>query len=135
MNINNTIYKHIQDEKNRLYISLVETTQETFLCIIDNLIDNKLHLFILDKLDISDISKDDFFSICNYWFYDSSDHYPLSFEISKRGYSEKVLPMVKIVHLDGVKSITGHIFCYNTKQKIKKRKARIIKKEHTDIKI
>ena len=92
-------------------------------------------LFILDKLDISDISKDEFFSICNYWFYDSSDHYPLSFEISKRGYSEKVLPMVKIVHLDGVKSITGHIFCYNTKQKIKKRKARIIKKEHTDIKI
>lgn len=120
-------YQNIQDTENRLYFSYIETNHDVMLTIIDNIADSKIYLYNMNKLDICDITKNEFLSICNYWFYDSSEYYPLSFEMSKRGKTEILSPMYVIIPLESVKIINGHIFHYEDKQKVKKRKAKVIK--------
>ena len=118
------IFETLEDEKNCLYLTLIEYKRVRYLTIVENLVNNEIHAYILDNLEAEGIDQDWFMGIATKWFYSASDRYPLSFEFSKLGYGDVVKKTLKTFNINATSRIIGKIFSYDidSKPKIKRRK-------------
>ncbi len=109
---------------NHGYFTLLVYKKEEFLVIIDNLYDEEISAFVIDRAAAEDIDIKWFLSIANLWYYKSSEKYPLSFEFAKVGALEKIKPMLKTFNIGSVSRMVGRPFMFNiyAKPKIKRRK-------------
>jgi hypothetical protein len=118
------IFEELQDDKNLLYLTLIEYKKVKYLCIVENIVDTEIQAYILDNLAAEGIDQDWFLSIATKWFYAASDRYPLSFEFAKIGSGDVVRKSLKTFNINSTSRIIGKLFTFDTssKPKIKRRK-------------
>ena len=118
------IFEELQDDKNLLFLTLIEYKKVKYLTIVENIIDTEIQAYILDNLSAEGIDPDWFLSVATKWFYSASDRYPLSFEFSKLGYGDVVRKSLKTFNINSTSRIIGKLFTFdiNNKPKIKRRK-------------
>ena len=111
-------------DMNNAYLTLIIYKKEHYLTVVDNVHDEEISAFVLDRAEAEGVDKQWFISVCNLWFYKSSDKYPLSIEFAKMGNYEKVKRMLKTFNVSSISRIIGRIFMYNinAKPKVKRRK-------------
>lgn len=118
------IFEELQDDKNLLFLTLIEYKKVKYLTIVENIVDTEIQAYILDNLAAEGIDQDWFLSVATKWFYAASDRYPLSFEFAKMGSGDVVRKSLKTFNINSTSRIIGKLFTYaiNDKPKIKRRK-------------
>lgn len=118
------IFEELQDDKNLLFLTLIEYKKVKYLTIVENIVDTEIQAYILDNLAAEGIDQDWFLSVATKWFYAASDRYPLSFEFAKLGSGDVVRKSLKTFNINSTSRIIGKLFTYdiNSKPKIKRRK-------------
>lgn len=113
-----------ETEMNNAYLTLLIYKKEKYLVIVDNISDEEITAFVLDHAEAEGVNLKWFISVCNLWFYKSSDKYPLSFEFAKLGNFDKVKCILKTFNVTTVSRIVGRIFMFNinAKPRVKRRK-------------
>jgi len=129
------IFEELQDDKNLLFLTLIEYKKVKYLTIVENIIDTEIQAYILDNLAAEGIDQDWFLSVATKWFYAASDRYPLSFEFAKLGNGDVVRKSLKTFNINSTSRIIGKLFTYdiNSKPKIKRRKV-VAMPENAEIK-
>jgi hypothetical protein len=129
------IFEELQDDKNLLFLTLIEYKKVKYLTIVENIIDTEIQAYILDNLAAEGIDQDWFLSVATKWFYAASDRYPLSFEFAKIGSGDVVRKSLKTFNINSTSRIIGKLFTYdiNSKPKIKRRKV-VTMPENAEIK-
>ncbi len=123
-NIPPLIIEHYETTNNLLYMAVIEYKKNTYLSIIDNIKGSEISAYVLDAAEAENIDIDWFLTICTRWYYENSEKYPLSIELHKMGYFEKISPIIKTFKMDNVSRLAGKIFIYDiyAKPKVKRKK-------------
>ena len=122
------IFEVLEDVQNLQFLTLVEYKRVRYLTIIENVIDDEIHAYVLDQLSAEGINQEWFMSVATIWFYGASDKYPLSFEFAKINQSDVVRRVLKTFNLNSTSRVIGKLFTYpiNVKPKVKRRKVNFI---------
>jgi hypothetical protein len=118
------VVEHLQDTMNCQFLTLVEYKKIKYLCIVENVIDDEIHAYVLDQLEAEGIDQTWFMSIATRWFYQASDRYPLSFEFTKHGQGDVVKRALKTFNMNSASRVIGKLFVFkmNSKPKVRRRK-------------
>ncbi len=118
------IFENLESNNNHAYLTLIVYKKQKYIVIVDNIINEEISAFVLDILETENIDVKWFLSICNLWYYQSSEKYPLSFEFAKLGQLDHVKRTIKTFNVNSISRIVGRIFIYNihNKPKVKRRK-------------
>lgn len=120
-------FEIVQERSNLLYLSVIEYKRSNYLSIIDNVTPDEITAFVLDYVQQEGISIRDFLSMANLWYYKSSSKYPLSVELAKHGFTERIAPMVKTFDISYVSRVVGYPFSYNLiAKKVKRRRVAVV---------
>jgi hypothetical protein len=119
------IVEYFADTSNSCFISLIEYKREQYVGVIDNITDTELSAYILSHAKPENISVEDFLKLVVRWFYKSSEKYPLSFEMTRLGITNRTQPLYKIFELGYISRVVGKPFMFkelNASTKIKRRR-------------
>lgn len=120
------ILENLDSNDNHAYLTLIVYKKQKYLVVVDNIVNEEISAFVLDIAETEDIDVNWFLSVCNLWFYASSEKYPLSFEFAKLGQLDKVKRIIKTFNINSVSRIVGRIFMYNIQNKPKVKRRKII---------
>lgn len=120
------ILENLDSNENHAYLTLIVYKKQKYLVVVDNIVNEEISAFVLDIAETEDIDVNWFLSICNLWFYGSSEKYPLSFEFAKLGQLDQVKSIIKTFNINSVSRIVGRIFMYNIQNKPKVKRRKII---------
>lgn len=120
------ILENLDSNDNHAYLTLIVYKKQKYLVIVDNIVNEEISAFVLDIAETENIDVNWFLSICNLWFYASSEKYPLSFEFAKLGQLDHVKRIIKTFNINSVSRIVGRIFMYNIQNKPKVKRRKII---------
>lgn len=122
------VFEQLEDVQNLQYLTLIDYKRTKYLTVIENVVDDEIHAYVLDNLAAEGIDQEWFLSVATIWFYGASDKYPLSFEFAKLKQSQVVMKVLKTFNLNSTSRVIGKIFTYpiNAKPKIKRRKATFV---------
>ena len=125
------IFEELSDNSNYIFLTLIEYKGTRYLTIIENVVGQEIHAYVLDKVTAQGLDLKLFMEIALKWFYSNSENYPLSFEFAKLGLSEVTKPVLNVFNVNAISRIIGKLFTYETKPtfKTKKRKLNPISKE------
>lgn len=120
----------VENNQNYLYLSLIEYKRTTYLCVIDNVKKDEITAYVIDNITDNSLSLQDFLSVCNIWYYRSSEKYPISMEFNRLGLNDRVYSLVKTFNSDYVTRIVGKVFTFNldAKPKVKRKRANLVPK-------
>jgi hypothetical protein len=118
------VFEHLQDELNMTFLTLIEYKKVKYLTIVENVIDEEIHAYVLDQLEAEGIDQQWFMSVATRWFYGASDRYPLSFEFTKFGQGDVVRKALKTFNMNSASRVIGKLFVFNMngKPKVRRRK-------------
>lgn len=118
------VIESFEDETNLVFLTLIEHKKVRYLTIIENVVEDEIHAYVLDQLEAEGIDQSWFLSVAIRWFYSSSHKYPLSFEFAKHGHGDIVKRVLKTFAINSTSRIIGKLFTYkvNTRPKVKRRK-------------
>ena len=111
---------------NMLYLSLIEYKREEYLCVVDNIRCSEIDAYVLDFADQERINMKNFFQVVTQWFYAKSDIHPLSVEFARHGLTQYVAPIYRTFDATYVSRIVGHGFSYDSMNKSKVRRRRVV---------
>lgn len=120
------VLENLDSNENHAYLTLIIYKKQKYLVVVDNIVNEEISAFVLDNISSEDIDTQWFISVCNLWFYSSSEKYPLSFEFAKLGQLDKVKTIIKTFNINSVSRIIGRIFMYNIQNKPKVKRRKII---------
>lgn len=111
------------DPSNLYYMSVIQYRKEHHLVVIDNITDDTVTAYAIDKASQEGLEIKDLLSVINRWFYSASSKHPLSIEFSKCGLTDKTNKILKTFDLNNVTRIVGHDFRFQQEQpKVRRRK-------------
>jgi len=118
------VFEHLQDTLNMTFLTLIEYKKVRYLTIVENVIDEEIHAYVLDQLEAEGIDPQWFMSVATQWFYRASDRYPLSFEFTKYGKGDVVKKALKTFNMNSASRVIGKLFVFNmnSKPKVRRRK-------------
>lgn len=118
------VMEEISDDRNSLFLTLIEYKRVKYLTIIENVVDDEVQAYVLDNLDAENIDQEWFMTVARRWYYAASDRYPLSFEFAKLGKGDVVEKIRKTFNINSISRVIGRLFTFqvNVKPKIKRRK-------------
>lgn len=119
------IFEELSDNSNYIFLTLIEYKDNKYLTIIENVIGQEIHAYVLDKVEANGLDLKMFMDISLKWFYSNSENYPLSFEFAKLGLSEAIKPVLNVFNVNAVSRIIGKLFTYETKPTFKTRKRKL----------
>jgi hypothetical protein len=90
------IFEELSDNSNYIFLTLIEYKGTRYLTIIENVVGQEIHAYVLDKVTAQGLDLKLFMEIALKWFYSNSENYPLSFEFAKLGLSEVTKPVLCI---------------------------------------
>ena len=122
------VVEHLQDTMNHQFLTLVEYKRVKYLTIVENVIDEEIHAYVLDQLEAEGIDQQWFMSVATRWFYGASDRYPLSFEFTKLGQGDVVRKALKTFNMNSASRVIGKLFVFNmnSKPKVRRRKVQAL---------
>lgn len=118
------IFEELGTELNQVFLTLIEFKRIKYLTIVENVIGDEIHAYVLDQLEAEGVDSEWFMSVAVKWFYSASERYPLSFEFAKLGANDRVNKVIKTFSVNAMSRVIGKLFTYNMqgKPKIKRRK-------------
>jgi hypothetical protein len=118
------VFETIQNDLNYQFLTLIEYKRVKYLTVVENVLNNEIHAYVLDNLAAEGLDQQWFLSVATRWFYAASDRYPLSFEFTKFGRGDAVKKVLKTFNINSTSRVIGKLFVYETsaKPKIKRRK-------------
>lgn len=119
------VFEHLQDELNMTFLTLIEYKKVKYLTIVENVIDEEIHAYVLDQLEAEGVDQQWFMSVATKWFYSASERYPLSFEFTKHGQGDVVKKALKTFNMNSASRVIGKLFVYNMQGKPKVRRRKV----------
>lgn len=118
------IFEEIQDDLNYIFLTLIEYKRVKYLTIVENVVNDEIHAYVLDTLAAEGVDTNWFLSVAVKWFYSSSERYPLSFEFAKLGMGEVIKRSIRTFNINATSRVIGKLFTYNiaAKPKVRRRK-------------
>ena len=118
------IVESFEDTSNYTFLTLIEFKKQRYLTIVENVVGDEIHAYVLDRLEAEGIDPDWFLAIATRWFYGASERYPLSFEFAKQGQQEVVRKVLKTYNINSTARVVGKLFSYQqpVKPKVRRRK-------------
>lgn len=118
------IFEELGSELNQVFLTLIEFKRVKYLCIVENMVGDEIHAYVLDQLEAEGIDQQWFMSVAIRWFYAASERYPLSFEFAKQGKSDLVQKVLKTFPVGAASRVIGKLFVYNMtgRPKVRRRK-------------
>ena len=118
------IVETYEDPSNRSFLTLIEFKKQRYITIVENVMGDEIHAYVLDRLEAEGIDPDWFLSVATRWFYGASERYPLSFEFAKLGQQEVVRRVLKTYNINSTARVVGKLFSYqlHAKPKVRRRK-------------
>ena len=118
------IFEEIQDDLNYIFLTLIEYKRVKYLTIVENVVNDEIHAYVLDTLAAEGVDTNWFLSVAVKWFYASSERYPLSFEFAKLGMGEVIKRSIRTFNINATSRVIGKLFTYNiaAKPKVRRRK-------------
>jgi hypothetical protein len=130
------VFEELQDELNYVFLTLIEFKRVKYLTVVENVIDDEIHAYVLDTLAAEEVDPAWFLSVATRWFYSASERYPLSFEFAKLGQGEVIKKALKTFNINSTSRVIGKLFKFdmNAKPKVRRRKVQPIP-ERIEIKL
>lgn len=119
--------EQIQGPENFVFLSTIEYKKKTYLIIVDNIMNDEISAFVIDKAGSEMVDLNWFLGEALRWYYSSSQQHPLSFEFSRLGLTEEVAPIMRSFRLDHVSRLIGHPFSYDFDRKPKLKHKKVSK--------
>lgn len=122
------ILEDLGTELNQVFLTLIEFKRAKYLTVVENMVGDEIHAYVLDQLEAEGIDQQWFMSVAIKWFYAASERYPISFEFAKLGAADHVQRVMKTFPAGAASRVIGKIFVYNMhgKPKIRRRKIQAI---------
>jgi hypothetical protein len=122
------VFEELESELNYTFCTLIEYKRVRYLTIVENVIDDEIHAYVLDTLAAEDVDPTWFMSVATRWFYSASDRYPLSFEFAKLGQGEVIKKALKTFNINSTSRVIGKLFKFdvNAKPKVRRRKVQAL---------
>lgn len=130
------VFEELQDELNYVFLTLIEFKRVKYLTVVENVIDDEIHAYVLDTLAAEEVDPVWFLSVATRWFYSASERYPLSFEFAKLGQGDVIKKALKTFNINSTSRVIGKLFKFdmNAKPKVRRRKVQSIP-ERIEIKL
>lgn len=118
------VFEDLEDEMNHLFLALIEYKRIKYLTVVENVVNDEIHAYVLDNLAAEGLDQQWFMSVATRWFYSASERYPLSFEFTKLGEGDVIKKVLKTFNINSTSRVIGKLFVYDmsTKPKVKRRK-------------
>jgi hypothetical protein len=120
------VFEELQDELNCIFLTLIEYKRVKYLTIVENVIDDEIHAYVLDLLPAEEVDPNWFMQVATKWFYSSSERYPLSFEFAKLGQGEVIKKALRTFNINSASRVIGKLFKYNVNAKPKVRRRKVL---------
>lgn len=119
------VFEELSDNSNYIFLTLIEYKDVKYMTIIENVVGQEIHAYVLDKVTAQGLDLKVFMDIALKWFYSNSEKYPLSFEFAKLGLSESTKPVLNVFNINAITRIIGKLFTYETKPTFKTKKRKL----------
>jgi len=120
------VFEELQDELNYIFLTLIEYKRVKYLTIVENVIDDEIHAYVLDLLAAEEVDQAWFMSVATHWFYSASERYPLSFEFAKLGQGEVIKKALRTFNINSTSRVIGKLFKFNVNAKPKVRRRKVL---------
>lgn len=120
------VFEELQDELNYIFLTLIEYKRVKYLTIVENVIDDEIHAYVLDLLSAEEIDQQWFMSVATRWFYSNSERYPLSFEFAKLGQGDVIKKALRTFNINSTSRVIGKLFKFNMNAKPKVRRRKVL---------
>ena len=120
------VFEELQDELNYIFLTLIEFKRIKYLTIVENVIDDEIHAYVLDLLPAEEVDPNWFMSVATRWFYSASERYPLSFEFAKLGQGEVIKKAIRTFNINSTSRVIGKLFKFNVNAKPKVRRRKVL---------
>ena len=101
------IEDHAADYDGFPFVTLIQFRQEHLLTIVDNADDKLVKAYVLDGCGQARIDVQRILPVCEEWFKNSNEIYPLSIEFSKQGLSDIVAPIYHTFNVEYISRVIG----------------------------
>ena len=95
------IESHPDNYEGYPFITLLQYRKEHLLAIVDNTTDKHVRAFVLDLCGPAKVDEEQIIELAKYWWENSREQYPVSFEFSKlqvSGITSKIYRTFNIIH-------------------------------------
>ncbi len=112
------------------FITLIKYNGDTFLNIVDNIVNNQIVAYVIDFCNNSEVDELALIELADYWYSNNKNKHPFSIEISKRGLSNYYNKILRNFPVDYVTRVIGPLPEFNMggPKKIKRKKKKSIPK-------
>jgi hypothetical protein len=124
-NIPPLILEPCEDNKNLFFLTFIESKNEKFITVIDNMTNSEVVAYVLDNAPAEGVNVSEFMSIATKWYYSASDKYPLSIEMHKLGLAKTTSKIIKVFTMAAISRLVGSTFIFNMYEKPKIRRKKI----------
>lgn len=119
------VIERASDSGSLYYLSVLEYRKENYLVVVDNITEDEVTAFVIEKAPQAGIPVSELMSAVTYWFYHAADRYPLSFEFSRMGISHLTNRIHRTFELAHVTRLIGKDFVFKLDEVPKVRRRRV----------
>lgn len=106
------------------FISLIKYNERSQITIIDNVISDNIHAFVLDECQALNLDETVLISYAEDWYSKESDKLPFSIFLSKNNIGMEYYNTIKCFPLDFVSRVLGPLFIFNMGNPMKVKRKR-----------
>lgn len=106
------------------FISLIKYNEKSQITIVDNIISDNIHAFVLDECQALNLDENALISYAKEWFESDSDLIPFSVFLSKNKIEQDYYKTIKCFPVDFVSRVLGPLFHFNMGNPIKIKRKR-----------
>jgi hypothetical protein len=121
---------HPESYKGYKFITLIKYNGETYLNIVDNVVNNNIVAYVIDLCNSAEVDELKLIEIADNWFSNNKDKHPFSIELSRKGLSNYFNKILRNFPIDYVTRVIGPLPEFNMggPKKIKRKKKKSISK-------
>ena len=106
------------------FISLIKYNERSQITIVDNVISDNIHAFVLDECQALNLDETVLISYAEDWYSKESDKLPFSIFLSKNNIGMEYYNTIKCFPLDFVSRVLGPLFVFNMGNPMKVKRKR-----------
>lgn len=106
------------------FISLIKYNERSQITIIDNVISDNIHAFVLDECQALNLDETVLISYAEEWYSRESEKLPFSIFLSKNNIGMEYYNTIKCFPLDFVSRVLGPLFIFNMGNPMKVKRKR-----------
>lgn len=106
------------------FLSLIEYGDKTFLCVIDNMVDNMVYAYVLDGAMQHQVNLESLIPVINNWSKNPTE--PISFLFARLGISKFTANLYRSFEVTGITRLVGNCYKFGVAPVSKIRRRKIV---------